>query len=156
MCPRCHVELDGSTFDGLPLEMCGTCMGALIRQRDLVRLLDALSSAVAEEISHDQEITPVTDHAGHANCPGCGDHMSTFGYMGSKLVTVDRCNRCALIWTDSEELSVMATLFARTNHRRTLRQAEQDGWQEEMNQRVSRLLRWRGVLGLLPMMINIL
>ena len=60
-CPRCHTPLDESLFSDVPMEMCGSCMGALVRQRDLIRLLDAMSAALAKEMSFDHEIEPVID-----------------------------------------------------------------------------------------------
>jgi len=119
-------------------------MGALVRQRDLIRLLDAMSAALAKEMSFDHEIEPVIDHAGKADCPQCGQHMNTFGYMESNLVYVDRCTGCWLIWTDPEEIGVMAIMYARTHYRSGQRQAERDAWQAGMNRRVSALLQQRG------------
>ena len=140
--------LDKSEFAGVPLDMCDTCMGALVKQRDLVRLLDGMSAALAKEMSFDHEIEPVVDHAGKVDCPGCGKHMDTFGYMESTVVYADRCSSCWLIWTDPDEIGAMAVLYARTNHRTGIRQAERDEWQEEMRGRVSAFLIGRAGRGM--------
>jgi len=123
--------------------MCTACLGALVRQPDLIPLLDSLSEALAKDMQFDHPIEPVLDHAGKADCPRCGQHMHTFGYLGSPIVYADRCTGCALIWTDPEELGVMAALYARTHHRIGVRRAEQEAWQEGMNKRVRRLLGLR-------------
>jgi len=142
-CPRCSVALDNSEFDGVPMQMCGGCMGALVRQRDLVPLLEKMSAELAREMSFDHTIEPVTDHAGKADCPQCGKHMDCFGYMESNLVYADRCSTCWVIWTDPDEIGVMAVLYARTHHRTGARQADRDEWQDAMSSRVSSLLRSR-------------
>ena len=43
--------------------------------------------------------------------------MERYGYMGIAAVQIDRCDRCALVWLDTDELQNMVLALAKTNYR---------------------------------------
>ncbi|MFT7519029.1 MAG: Zn-finger nucleic acid-binding protein [Kiritimatiellia bacterium] len=117
-CPRCSSSvLAAKTIDGVPVQLCPSCDGSLVEQKNLIRLLDALGRQLANHIDVDTVIEAVEDHVDHAACPKCGKNTATFGYMGTNLVFVDRCSDCWLLWMDADELGVMTLLHLRTNRR---------------------------------------
>ena len=44
--------------------------------------------------------------------------MDHVGYLGTRLIMIDRCQACEVVWLDADEAGRMALLFARTNLRR--------------------------------------
>jgi Zn-finger nucleic acid-binding protein len=56
-------------------------------------------------------------------CPRCAKTMDRDDYCAAHLVFFDRCNRCTLLWFDSDELGGMALMWARMNARQTHTQA---------------------------------
>jgi hypothetical protein len=43
--------------------------------------------------------------------------MDRDDYCGARLVFFDRCNSCALLWFDADELGAMSMMWARMNSR---------------------------------------
>lgn len=101
-------------FHDIPLELCTSCGGMLIEQRQLVRLLLALEQDMGKELDPTQPVVPVPDAPGDAACPRCGRRCDSYGYMEQRLVIIDRCAPCGLIWLDSEELAVVTLMHARS------------------------------------------
>ncbi len=142
-CPKCHVALDQSDFEKVPMQMCGECMGSVVLQRDLVPLLSAMSAELAHTIDFDRPLEPLVSEGGPCDCPKCGKGMEKFGYMESRLVYADRCSSCWLIWTHPDELGHMAIVYARTQKLTSAIQADLDEYQDGLERRVSAMLRNR-------------
>lgn len=61
-------------------------------------------------------------------CPDCGQTMEKYGYMGIAAIQIDRCDPCALVWLDADELQNMVLALAKTNYRtETARQESKKG-----------------------------
>jgi len=50
-------------------------------------------------------------------CPDCRQTMEKYGYMGIAAIQIDRCDPCALVWLDADELQNMVLALAKTNYR---------------------------------------
>ncbi len=57
-------------------------------------------------------------------CPDCHQAMEKYGYMGIGAIQIDRCDPCALMWLDADELQNMVLALAKTNYR------AETAWQE--------------------------
>ena len=120
-CPRCASELRRAEVSSERVDVCGGCGGALLSQRLLVPVLTALGRELARDIDIDTPLDRIEDLGAGVRCPRCGRAMENFGYMGTDIVHLDRCDRCACVWADPGELGGAALLFARTNLRRDAR-----------------------------------
>ncbi len=69
--------------------------------------------------------------------------MSHFGYMGTRLVHLDRCSPCSQLWVRTDALAVMAALSLRTSQRRQHRHDLTEDQMEGMSRRFKSILRSR-------------
>jgi Zn-finger nucleic acid-binding protein len=137
-CPSCSEPLDPRRVaDAVDVHVCASCNGTLVPIPKLVPLLEALSGPLRHAISPDEPIEAIPDTHGRRPCPRCRRPMEAFGYLGTNLVTADRCSDDALIWTDAEELGTMAMLYLRT----TKRVAERERFHGEMRESMVRTTR---------------
>jgi Zn-finger nucleic acid-binding protein len=63
-------------------------------------------------------------------CPDCHQTVEKYGYMGIAVIQIDRCNPCALVWLDADELQNMVLALAKTNYR------SEASWQKLQRERV--------------------
>jgi Zn-finger nucleic acid-binding protein len=103
----------------IPVSACQACKGTLIAQLDLPRLLEALSAPLLRSFDLDAKLEAVPDTSPRIACPRCTKTMDRDDYCAAKMVFFDRCNRCSLLWFDSEELGGMTMMWARMNARQT-------------------------------------
>jgi len=114
-CPRCDGTLRPKTMNDAQVHVCDACTGTLVRQPDLVRLLEALAGPTLQVIDPDEPIEAMPDPGVHLPCPICHRTMDAFGYMGERTVIADRCGHDMVIWADAGELGTMSVLYARSN-----------------------------------------
>lgn len=127
-CPTCRAALETAQVDTIPVRLCRDCHGALLLHADLIRILEASWRMIDEK-----EAEAATFHApegwraevGRA-CPDCARAMEKYGYMGLGAIQIDRCDACALVWLDADELQNMVLALARTNYR-TARSMQESG-----------------------------
>ena len=112
-CPRCGEHLGESKLNEVEIRICAGCMGLLVEQRRLLPLLDAMALELLMEVDLDTEVEMIEDRGPVGACPSCGSAMDCDGYMGSKEVSIDRCNSCWRIWIDPMELGAMSLMYAR-------------------------------------------
>lgn len=120
-CPSCAADLTAKKVEGTVDVHACACGGTLVAVNRLVPLLDVLGGAMRHAIGPDEPIEPVPAAAGRRACPRCRRPMEPFGYMGTTLVTLDRCNDDALLWIDADEIGALALLYLRTNKRTAAR-----------------------------------
>ncbi len=142
-CPVCETNLEAGKLGEAEVSMCPECMGTLVVQRELVRLLTELSKDLATQIDFDHKIEPLADSGASCACPTCSKPMARFGYMETNLAYAARCASCWQIWAAPDELGVMAVIYARTNFRREERAAAHDAQMEGLDRRVNLMLRSR-------------
>jgi Zn-finger nucleic acid-binding protein len=91
----------------------------LLAHPDLVQILEASWRAVSPEKA---ETTSFRTPDGWQNeptvrCPDCSAAMEKYGYMGIGAIQIDRCDRCDLVWLDTDELQNMVLALAKSNSR---------------------------------------
>ena len=123
-CPRCQQALDRAELRKVAVDGCKGCLGTLVPQQDLPRLLESLSAALWRHFDPDAEIEAVKDANDRIACPHCSQPMDRDDYCAAGVVFFDRCNACALLWFDADELGAMAIMWARMNARQERVHAE--------------------------------
>ncbi|MEZ4317182.1 MAG: zf-TFIIB domain-containing protein [Myxococcota bacterium] len=137
-CPRCSTPLDPCDIEGVPVDRCPTCTGMLVEQKHLSGWIDALVKLMGP-IGEDTPIQVVPDAHGIASCPDCGAAMERFGYLEARVVTLDRCRPCQLVWIDEGELPTMVAMVGRSSARANAQLHEI----EELGRRLSAMFRSR-------------
>jgi Zn-finger nucleic acid-binding protein len=117
LCPRCQQPLVGASLGEVTVVVCKTCNGTLLRQLDLLRTLEGLGARLLKKFDPDAKLDAVKDANGRVDCPRCLRTMDRDDYCGAHLVFFDRCNGCALLWFDADELSAMSLMSLRMNAR---------------------------------------
>jgi len=117
-CPRCSKALESAQLDDLAVRVCAGCRGFLLLHRDLTNVIEASWRAVprvkAEAMSF---VAPVNwQKEPKFHCPDCQQVMDKYGYMGLAVIQIDRCDNCALVWLDADELQNMVLALAKTNY----------------------------------------
>jgi len=125
-CPRCSHPLQQERRFESDVHVCPSCKGLLVEQRRLIPVLGHLQRAVAADVSAETVVDAAPDPGPGLSCPLCGDEAAHFGYMGTRLVHLDRCRRCAVVWLDAEAALVAAMLAARTEKRRLSRSTQSE------------------------------
>jgi Zn-finger nucleic acid-binding protein len=135
-CPRCQTALHEVDLLGIPLDSCPDNCGLLVPMNQLVPLMTRFVDETHDDIDPDMQVQVVEDTHGTAACPDCAKPMTRFGYMESRIVTLDRCTACWQVWIDTDELEAMVRLYARTTGRADAQYEER----QELNRRLSALV----------------
>lgn len=118
-CPRCGKTLESAQVDAYSVRLCQSCQGVLAAHRDVIEIIErswcVVPETTAEEAQFIKPSKPTGDVA--MRCPDCHQPMEKYGYMGLAAVTIDRCDKCALLWLDADELQNMVLALAQTNYR---------------------------------------
>ncbi|HVM59562.1 MAG TPA: zf-TFIIB domain-containing protein [Verrucomicrobiae bacterium] len=118
-CPHCAKPLEDQQLDNVAFRCCRDCRGMLILHTDLIGVLENSWHAVppdkAEEISF--RAPEGWQNQGALRCPDCHQTMEKYGYMGLAAIQINRCDACAEIWLDADELQNMALALAKSNYR---------------------------------------
>jgi Zn-finger nucleic acid-binding protein len=125
-CPRCAKPLQDQQLDELSFRCCLGCKGMLILHPELIDVLEKSWHAVAREKAETTEFcTPQGwQNTPALRCPDCHQTMEKYGYMGLAAIQINRCDPCALVWLDTDELQNMVLALAKTNYR------SEAGWQQ--------------------------
>jgi len=131
-CPRCPKTLEEEQLDELWFRCCRDCKGMLLLHADLIGVLEKSWHAVPREKA---ETTAFHVADGWQNepafrCPDCSQAMEKYGYMGIGGIQIDRCDPCALVWLDADELQNMVLALAKDNYR------SEAAWQESQRERL--------------------
>jgi Zn-finger nucleic acid-binding protein len=91
----------------------------LILHTDLIGVLESSWRAVPQDKA---ETTPFRAPEGWQNqpslpCPDCHHTMEKYGYMGIGAIQINRCDPCAELWLDADELQNMVLALAKSNYR---------------------------------------
>ena len=113
ICPRCGNPLEACQSSCI-MHRCATCDGALVAQSSLQPLLAELAEELRSEECLNDVILAIPDKGRHVNCPKCRLPMENYGYLSTETVHIDGCLNCGVVWTDANELGVMAAIHARS------------------------------------------
>ena len=120
-CPRCDSTLTRQTRFDIEMAVCPKGCGTEVPMSRLIPLLQAVGKELFSGLDAETEIEGIADPGAGAKCPGCRKEMAHFGYMGTRLVHLDRCSRCSKLWINTDALAVMAALSVRTSQRKSNR-----------------------------------
>lgn len=123
-CPRCHVPLTDSFYEGVALKVCPRCRGKLIDTAVMDRIVARKEVAFSEhlikkaqEFKQNFMFNPIRikkiDPKKSPNifCPNCGTKMLPRPYNYQYVIPVDKCLSCHKIWFDSDELEILQLLI---------------------------------------------
>jgi Zn-finger nucleic acid-binding protein len=110
-CPRCKTRLTEGTYEKKNAMLCEHCLGVMIKQRDLLSVLERLSTELFANISVNAKIEPFPDLGPVGACPDCATPMENYGYMGTKSAMIDVCPSCHWMWIDPKEFIQMTKTY---------------------------------------------
>ncbi len=123
-CPGCHVPLQDTFYEGVPVRACPRCRGKLVdaalTDRIVARREVAFSEDLHRKAQEFQETfmqNPLTTRkvtmAAPATlyCPECGHKMLPRPYNYQYVIPVDKCLSCHKIWFDADELEILQILI---------------------------------------------
>ncbi len=123
-CPRCHVPLAESFYEGVAVNVCPKCSGKLVEIRTMERILARREVTFSDELMKKAGdfkqkflLNPVKTQkindaeSGRLTCPHCGYKMLPRPYSYQYFVPVDKCLSCYKIWFDSDELEILQILI---------------------------------------------
>lgn len=125
-CPRCTEPLADTFYDGVAIKICKTCLGKLVPQEMMDRILArteiGFSPALnrrADEFQAAAVRNPLKAHKAAAKssplppCPECGYRLALRPYNYQYFLPVERCLDCGRIWFDADELEILQILVER-------------------------------------------
>jgi Zn-finger nucleic acid-binding protein len=120
-CPKCHAPLCLIEYEGVPIQVCPDCRGAIVEEGNLARIRERRrlwwSEAQKDEAVALAEEADTTDRLA---CPQCQGAMEKFGVRADDAAFhVDRCESCRLSWFDSGELDLIRVQYAKAAERQT-------------------------------------
>jgi Zn-finger nucleic acid-binding protein len=91
----------------------------LMLHLDLIDVLEKSWHAVSCETAETTEFRPTEGWQNEPKflCPDCRQTMDKYGYMSIAAIQIDRCDPCALVWLDGDELQNMVLALAKSNYR---------------------------------------
>jgi len=120
-CPHCALPLTEASYEGVPIEVCGSCHGALVSDERLPRILIRREQGFSPDVVREAKL--VVDRASKLFlyqppkfshdllCPKCGEKMCRHFYSMVYPVEVDTCYACSLTWYDERELEIVQYLI---------------------------------------------
>lgn len=86
---------------------------------DLIGVLESSWHAVPQEAAETTSFRAPEgwQQAAALSCPDCHRTMDKYGYMGLAAIQINRCDPCAEIWLDTDELQNMVLALAKSNYR---------------------------------------
>jgi Zn-finger nucleic acid-binding protein len=104
----------------------------LLLHRDLIDVLEKSWQAISRETAETTEFHAAEDWQNEPKflCPDCRQTMEKYGYMGIAAIQIDRCDPCALVWLDADELQNMVLVLAKSNYR------SESEWEKSQRERV--------------------
>src|ERR1044071_10232340 len=128
-CLRCEKPMEIQQVDNIEVRFCCDCKAMLLRHADLIQVLEQSWRFVPQEKVRLMEfrVTDALKREATIVCPDCGQSMEKYGYLGFSAIPIDRCDRCALVWLDSDDLQNMVLALAKNNYGvQTVRKAEKN------------------------------
>jgi len=132
-CPRCAKTLDNQQLDAVAFRCCRDCRGMLILHADLIGVLEGSWHAVPQDKADEMTFRAPDGWQNQAalRCPDCHQTMEKYGYMGIAAIQINRCDPCAEIWLDADELQNMVLALAKSNYR------SEANWQRSQRENIT-------------------
>jgi Zn-dependent protease with chaperone function/Zn-finger nucleic acid-binding protein len=130
LCPRCRLPLADALYEGVPVRVCRECLGKLVDQdvmdRILARTEIGFSPALvrkAEELRQNLKRNPLKSQkrldrtSAAAACPACGYRLASRPYNYQYFIPVEKCLSCGRIWFDADEMEILQILVEQAKSR---------------------------------------
>jgi Zn-finger nucleic acid-binding protein len=120
-CPKCDVELKPVIYEGVNIDTCESCEGEWLDKDEISQIIKAKEVVFTpEEISKVEGVkrpveTLVSDEEKQRMCPKCNVAMKKLNYSYSTGIIIDRCETCAGIWLDKDELENIQIVMEETD-----------------------------------------
>jgi Zn-finger nucleic acid-binding protein len=124
LCPRCHVPLAETYYEGVPVGFCTSCTGKLVEMATVDRIIARREVAFSDDLLAKArvfwdrvQLNPVGRRkindalTERIPCPYCGYGMVARPYNYEYFVPVDKCLACSRIWFDADELEILQILI---------------------------------------------
>lgn len=105
-CPRCNHAFSAAALGGDTVGYCEKCRGILLSGEHFALVVARRREANPVRTGHVEPIDPV-EFRRVTKCPKCGNRMDTHTYGAGGNAVIDSCVRCALVWLDAGELTVL-------------------------------------------------
>jgi len=122
-CPRCHIPLSETFYEGVDIQACPRCRGKLVNaskmERILLRREFDFSADLIEKAKALREqflLNPIKrqrikeKEARGFTCPNCGYPLQPRPYNYQYFIPVDKCLACGAIWFEADELEILQVL----------------------------------------------
>lgn len=112
-CPVCADPLTAAAIDGHEVGYCRTCRGFLSSNAAFGRIVQAKRAKCG---SPDHVALPFAPEElrRRVSCPRCRKPMDSHPYHAGGNAVIDTCARCAVVWLDAGELTVIGRYPNRT------------------------------------------
>jgi len=122
-CPRCHIPLSDSFYEGVAIKVCQRCRGKLVNSGVMERIIARREVAFSEHLEKKAKefkerfmLNPIRtrkinpEKSPNTFCPNCGAKMLPRPYTYQYVIPVDKCFCCYQIWFDADELEILQIL----------------------------------------------
>jgi heat shock protein HtpX len=119
-CPRCLKPLAQALYEGVPVNDCDNCGGALVEDVKMPRIIIRQEQGFSEEVVRQAKLIQADAQKGFLSmpkfhhelaCPKCGQVMVRHFYSYVYPVEVDTCYSCDITWYDKDELEIIQYLI---------------------------------------------
>jgi Zn-finger nucleic acid-binding protein len=120
-CPKCQIPLCGVEYEGVAIQVCPECRGALVGEGDLAQIKEHRRLWWSEAQKDEAVALAVeADTLDRLSCPKCQSVMDKFSVSIEEAgFHVDRCAACRMSWFDSGELDLIRVQYAKAFQRQT-------------------------------------
>lgn len=109
-CPVCKVKLTRKKYEDVAIHQCESCHGNLLKFNRL-KQIETRRDKNEQELM-DELVNAAEDNSQKIRCSNCMSNMEKRRkQIGPWDFTIDRCNKCQLIWLDAGELAKMQVVF---------------------------------------------
>ena len=123
LCPRCRLPLGDVFYEGVPVKVCRTCLGKLVHQAEMDRILARREVGFSKVLKAKAEAIRIQllgtveglkrdprELKSSMLCPSCGYALRPRPYNYQYFIPVDKCLSCGEIWFDADELEILQAL----------------------------------------------
>ena len=125
-CPRCHVGLAPTQYEGARIDECPACHGCYVDASNMVKIFSREEYDMSESVKRRGDFLltfrgrALAKQQLQANrnrlvrewgCPRCGAAVIRKFFTETYPVEVDQCWGCGFAWLDSEELELLQYLY---------------------------------------------
>ncbi|MCA9729145.1 MAG: zf-TFIIB domain-containing protein [Candidatus Eisenbacteria bacterium] len=115
-CPRCHLSLMTTDYEGVEVDMCSQCWGFWLDSGELEQILERRTLEFTPDERRqilDARTAFSTGPTDPAPCPKCGKTMNRLSYDESVHLVIDQC-RDHGVWLDTGEIKKIQAIADRS------------------------------------------